>query len=102
MDAPKHEGITVHFSGSDWVVPPLSLGQIKRLMPNFQVLQEGQLSIRLIDSTLQVIHAALSRNYPALQLEDVEELVDLASMPIILDAIMRASGLVKSGEVKAG
>ena len=102
MDTPPHEGIAVHFAGSDWVVPPLSLGQLKRLMPHFQALQGGQFSIEQIDSTLLVIHAALSRNYPSLQLEDVEDLVDLASMPIIMDAILRASGLVRQGEVVAG
>ncbi|MBF0161613.1 MAG: hypothetical protein HQL88_04920 [Magnetococcales bacterium] len=102
MSTPPHEGVTVHFAGSDWVVPALSLGQLKRLMPHFQALQSGQFSIEQIDSSLQVIHAALSRNYPALQLEDVEDLVDLASMPILMEAIMRASGLVRSGEAMAG
>ena len=102
MSTPQHEGITVHFAGNDWVVPALSLGQLKKLMPHFQSLQGGQFSIEQIDSSLQVIHAALSRNYPALQLEDVEDLVDLASMPIIMDAILRASGLVRQGEVTAG
>ena len=102
MDTPPHEGIAVHFAGNDWVIPALSLGQLKRLMPHFHALQGGQFSIEQIDSTLLVIHAALSRNYPSLQLEDVEDLVDLASMPIIMDAILRASGLVRQGEVKAG
>ena len=102
MSTPQHEGITVHFAGNDWVVPALSLGQLKKLMPHFQSLQGGQFSIEQIDSTLLVIHAALSRNYPSLQLEDVEDLVDLASMPIIMDAILRASGLVRQGEVTAG
>ncbi|MBF0098357.1 MAG: hypothetical protein HQM04_12465 [Magnetococcales bacterium] len=102
MSALPHEGVTVHFAGSDWVVPALSLGQLKRLMPHFQNLQGGQFSIEQIDSALQVIHAALSRNYPQLQLEDVEDLVDLATVPILMEAIMRASGLVRQGEAKAG
>ncbi len=97
-----HDGIIVHFAGSDWVVPALSLGQLKKLIPHFQALQGGQFSIEQIDSSLQVIHAALSRNYPALQLEDVEDLVDLAIMPILMDAILWASGLVRSGEALAG
>jgi hypothetical protein len=95
MEKPPHEGVTVHFAGSDWVVPALSLGQLKRLMPHFQNLQGGQFSIEQIDSALQVIHSALSRNYPQL-------LVDLATVPILMEAIMRASGLVRPGEVKAG
>ncbi|WP_130472619.1 hypothetical protein [Candidatus Magnetaquicoccus inordinatus] len=102
MSIPPHEGVTVHFAGGDWVVPALSLGQLKKLMPHFQNLQGGQFSIEQIDSALQVIHAALSRNYPQLQLEDVEDLVDLATVPILMEAIMRASGLVRPGEVKAG
>ncbi|MBF0186160.1 MAG: hypothetical protein HQM06_17470 [Magnetococcales bacterium] len=102
MDRAPHEGVTVHFAGSDWVVPALSLGQLKRLMPHFQTLQGGQFSIEQIDSALQVIHAALSRNYPQIQMEDVEELVDLVTVPILMEAIMRASGLVRQGEVKAG
>uniref|UniRef100_UPI00187D42B4 hypothetical protein n=1 Tax=Candidatus Magnetaquicoccus inordinatus TaxID=2496818 RepID=UPI00187D42B4 len=80
----------------------LSLGQLKRLMPHFQNLQGGQFSIEQIDSALQVIHSALSRNYPQLHVEDVEDLVDLATVPILMEAIMRASGLVRPGEVKAG
>ncbi|MEO5355456.1 MAG: hypothetical protein H7835_19895 [Magnetococcus sp. XQGC-1] len=102
MSTPPHDGVTVHFAGSDWVVPALSLGQLKKLMPHFQALQGSNFSVEQIDSSLQVIHAALSRNYPALQLEDVEELVDLASMPILMEAILRVSGLVRSGEVMAG
>ncbi|MBF0096237.1 MAG: hypothetical protein HQM04_06775 [Magnetococcales bacterium] len=39
MEKPPHEGVTVHFAGSDWVVPALSPGQLKKLMPHFQNLQ---------------------------------------------------------------
>ncbi|MBF0402096.1 MAG: hypothetical protein HQL90_15195 [Magnetococcales bacterium] len=102
MNMPPHEGIKVQFAGNEWVVPALSLGQIKRLMPHFQALQGGAFSIEQIDSSIQVIHAALSRNYPSLQVEDVEEMVDLVTMPILMDAILQASGLLRQGEVVAG
>jgi len=102
MATPPHEGEKVHFAGRDWIVPALSLGQLKKLMPHFQILQSDQFSIEKIDSSLLLIHAALSRNYSDLTLEEVENQVDLAIMPTLMEAILRASGLVRQGEAMAG
>ena len=33
-------GVTVAMGGQDWIVPPLTLGQLRRLMPKLRQLTE--------------------------------------------------------------
>lgn len=99
------DGVVVRMGGRDYLVPPLSVGQVRRLESTIAELGEvnpasaGQVS----QGALDVIRAAMSRNYPGITVEDLDELVDLGNMLDTIQAIMGVSGLEKtSGEAFAG
>jgi hypothetical protein len=98
---PKYEGTTINLAGADYIVPPLSLGQVKRLLPNIEKMQQGTDTLDKFSSVVAIAHAALSRNYPDLKYEDVEELIDMGNFKAVLDAVMGASGFQR-GEAQAG
>ena len=95
-------GVTIAMGGADWVVPPLTLGQLRRLMPRIEELgdlgrpmAEPQLTV-LVD----IVAAALQRNYPDMTADLVEELLDLGNAAPVLAAVLTGSGL-KPGEIAA-
>ena len=48
-----------------------------------------------MDCIVDVVHAAVIRNYPALTKEEVEDLIDLGNAAVIIKAVMGQSGLVR-------
>lgn len=101
-DAVKFEGTAVMMGGREFVAPPLSFGQIKRLKPVLEGLdaaqKNGGFNLDAIDGMVQVVHMALSRNYPDLTTEEVEEMLDTANVMKVFAAIMGVSGFVQGGE----
>ena len=95
---PRHEGVAIQLAGQEWIVPPLSFGQLKRLLPRFQTMQTGVLTPEWIETSVEIVLAALSRNYPDLQAEAVEEMIDMNNYAAILNTILQASGLSQKGE----
>ena len=98
---PKHDGITLKLGGEEYIVPPLSLGQVKRLFPVIEKMQSAGDTLDKFSSLVAIAHAALSRNYPELKFEEVEELVDMGNFKKVMDAVMGASGFLR-GEAPAG
>lgn len=98
------DGAPVKMGGKEWVVPALSFGQLRRLMPQINSLAGfvGVPSDEQIDGMGAIIHAALSRNYPEVTLEEVIDMLDLSNAANVLMAVMGQAGLVQSGEPKAG
>lgn len=98
---PMIDGISFKHNGAEYIVPPLNLGQVKRLLPMIDKMQTEPNPIEKLTSSVSVIHAALSRNYPEMKIEEVEEIVDLGNLKSYLDAVMGGSGLLQ-GEARAG
>jgi hypothetical protein len=93
MTTPNVEGESIRMGGDTYVVPALSLGQMKKLREEIETLRKKDADENeLQGAATKVIHAALSRNYPDLILEQVESLVDLRNLPQVLGAIMGQSG----------
>ena len=72
-------GVVVAMGGRDWLVPPLTLGELRQLMPKVRQLTEigasmGEAQIAVL---VEIVTAALRRNYPDVTLEQVENLLDL-------------------------
>lgn len=90
------EGVKVMMGGKEWIVPALNLKQVRTLLPKIQDLPENAAEFRddHIDGIVDVIHGALSRNYPEATREEVEDMVDLRNFQGIIMAIMAVSGLV--------
>jgi hypothetical protein len=88
-------GVTITMGGRDWLVPPLTLGQLRRLMPRVRQLTEidasmGEVQIGVL---VEIVTAALQRNYPDATAETVENLLDLGNAGTVLNAVLTGSGL---------
>lgn len=93
------EGVEVEMGGETWVLPPLSLGRLrklKHLFENFNSASHTQ--DEMIDATVELVHAALIRNYPDMTKERVEDdLLDLGNFMVVLNKLCNISGLTPKG-----
>ncbi len=92
-------GVAVAMAGHDWLVPPLTLGQLRRLMPKVRELTEigasmGEAQIAVL---VEIVTAALQRNYPEVSADQVENLLDLGNASVVLNAVLTGSGLKPRG-----
>jgi len=88
-------GVTIAMGGRDWLVPPLTLGQLRRLMPKVRQLTEigASMGETQIGVLVEIVAAALQRNYPEATVEMVENLLDLGNASAVLNAVLTGSGL---------
>ena len=88
-------GVMVEMGGQQWTVPPLTLGQLRRLMPKVQQLTEigSEMGETQIAVLVEIVAAALQRNYPDVSVETVENLLDLGNAGAVLNAVLTGSGL---------
>jgi hypothetical protein len=90
-------GVTIAMGGRDWLVPPLTLGQLRRLAPDLGRITAGGLTMldpEAVGAVVKVVTAALSRNYPDMTEQRVaEELLDLGNANEVLAAVLASSGL---------
>jgi hypothetical protein len=88
-------GVTIAMGGRDWLVPPLTLGQLRRLMPKVRQLTEIGVSIgeTQIGVLVEIVATAMQRNYPEVSAEMVENLLDLGNASAVLYAVLTGSGL---------
>jgi hypothetical protein len=92
-------GVAVAMGGQDWIVPPLTLGQLRRLMPKVRQLTEIGVSMgeAQINVLIDIVTAALQRNYPETTPDKVENLLDLGNASAVLNAVLTGSGLKPGG-----
>lgn len=88
-------GMAITMGGQEWTVPPLTLGQLRRLMPKVRELSEinTQMSESQIGVLVEIVSAALQRNYPDITTDIVENLLDLGNAAPVLNAVLTGSGL---------
>jgi hypothetical protein len=93
-------GVTISMGGRDWVVPPLTLGMMRRVLPQVMKLRDfgAAMGGEEIDVIVELVTAALQRNYPDLTSAQVEDLLDLGNAHMVVQAILTGSGLRPSGE----
>jgi hypothetical protein len=99
-------GILISMGGKDWTVPPLTLGQLRRLGPKIRemtTIDARGLKDEQIDAMSEIVATALARNYPKLTAEAVLDLLDMGNARPVLDAVLAGSGLRRStpGEARA-
>ena len=92
-------GVAVAMGGQDWIVPPLTLGQLRRLMPKLRQLTEigASMGETQINVLIDIVTAALQRNYPETTPDKVENLLDLGNASTVLNAVLTGSGLKPGG-----
>lgn len=93
-------GAEVAMGGENWLIPPLTLGQLRRLMPKVRQLTEIDVSMgeSQIGVLVEIVATALQRNYPDVTLETVENLLDLGNAGAVLNAVLTGSGLKPRGD----
>ena len=87
-------GITVAMGGQEFVVPPLALDQLQKFLPRVKEvagLPANGLGEEQIAILIEVITAALKRNYPELTTAAVANLLDLGNAGTVLMAVLAAS-----------
>lgn len=94
------DGVKIKMGGKEYEVPALSFGQLRRLMPKIASLSAigADIQPEQMDAITEIVHAALSRNYPDITREAVEDMIDLRNAGAVISAVMGQSGLVPSGE----
>ena len=105
---PLIPGTHVTVGGHALVIPSLNFRQLKQF--NDQLVRFRSVSADSayddLTSVIPVIHAAISRNYPSITLEDLEDLVDLGNYRSIIEAVMAVSGITddttRTGAVAPG
>jgi hypothetical protein len=88
-------GVTIAMGGRDWLVPPLTLGQLRRLMPKVRQLTDigASMSEMQIAVLVEIVATAMQRNYSEATPEMVENLLDLGNASTVLNAVLTGSGL---------
>jgi hypothetical protein len=104
VTAPAHEGARLVLGGREWIVPPLTLRQLRRLQPMFATLGRigPIMAVEQIDALIEITQAALSRNYPDITGDALADLIDLGNAAGVIRAIAGVSGLAPAGDASAG
>lgn len=92
------EGKAINLGGKEYTVPPLSLGQIRKLQKDIErigQLDAASLDDAAVDTMLKVVHAGISRNYSEMTLDELAEIIDLGNLRAVTEAVLGVSGLKK-------
>lgn len=96
------DGKSVKLGEKDYVVPPLNLKALRRLLPSIEQLKSSGIpSNEDMDVIVDIVHTALLRNYPELTKAEVEDGLDMANMKVVLGIVLGQSGLSQGNTVAA-
>ena len=99
------EGVAVTIRGRDYIIPGLSFGQMEDMAETIDRMAAAEAQKKFdkqfISDSIDIVHAALSRNYP-LTRDDVRDMVDTRNMKTIIEIVMNNSGLQKQPTGEAG
>ena len=88
------DGVKVMMGGKEWTVPALNFKQVRSLEPKLAASTEP--GFDTLGFTVEVVQMALSRNYPELTVDEVEEMIDLRNAPELFRVVMGQSGIVEA------
>jgi hypothetical protein len=84
-------GTVVAMGSQDWTVPALTIAQVRTFLPRIQQLSgldPAQMGTAQLDALMDVVAAALQRNYPEVTKAKVEDILDLGNALPVLGAIL--------------
>lgn len=111
----KFPGVPFPAHAPKYILPALGLKEMranKERLAEFIALEqkmnspEGRgnmdLLAQALDGALWLVHLALSRNYPDVKVEDIEEYLDMSNFQEVVASIMQAAGFVRVTELPQG
>ncbi len=97
MSEPLLDGVTIRLGRQDYVLPPLNLDALEKHLEMIQGWAVPPDSIvQRLGEVATVVHAALKRNYPDLDLSEVKAGLDLQNFGPIVTALLESSGLAET------
>ena len=104
QEKPKFAGVEIDLGGQSYIIPPLSLRQMKEYAEKLLSLGTVRLDnfLEKLDVAMPIIAAAFKRNYPDMTEEKLLDLVDVANFKYVIQAINGTNGLkeAKAGETR--
>lgn len=96
-------GLPMQIGGREFVIAPLTLGQLRRLMPKVKQLAQvgANMSEAQIGTLVEIVTAAVQRNHPDVTVDTMENLLDLGNAGDVLTEVLSGAGLKLRGEVTA-
>jgi hypothetical protein len=97
-------GTKVDIGGHEFIVPPLNFGQLEEFQEQIATAaaamdNPAKQGFERMLSTLPIIVAAMSRNYPDFTIEFAKNILDLSNYRRVFEAVMGVSGI--SDAIKA-
>ncbi len=90
-------GQWVEMGGREYKIPPLSFAKIKAIGDDLSAIgqmKDGAMpTAEQFAAVAKVAHAAISRNYPQMKIEEVEEAIDFGNFPRVIDAVLSISAM---------
>ncbi|MFI5230065.1 MAG: hypothetical protein ACHQWU_13410 [Gemmatimonadales bacterium] len=104
---PRFKGQAIEVDGVTYIVPPLALGAVQDLLPRIEAIgappsSSVGLTKEQVDTMLDVILAAMRRNYPELTRATLEEIVDLGNVKPLFRMVLGLSGFEQSDAASLG
>lgn len=92
-------GTWIAIGVQEYKVPPLAFGAIRELqerIAGMADLQRGGVpTAEQMATVIDVVAAAIRRNYPALTAADLNEMIDLGNYEAVLAAVLGGSGFTR-------
>lgn len=101
------EGVEIKLGGEAYIVPPLSLGGLRRCLSAVETIIAGinnPLAPEFLDASLKVIEIAAKRNYPEFDAQALLERLPASAIydvPAAVMAIVEVSQLIPKTETTA-
>lgn len=99
MSNERHEGTSVVVGDKTYIVPPLSLGKMRKFLPQITAITGGVSDLSESDQLnmmSDIIHSAMVRNYPDMTQEQMEEdVLTIENVKVFMEAVCKASNLVR-------
>ena len=98
----KVKGIAVILNGDAHIIPPIALGALEQLQDRIKTFTGDVSDMAQVSTVIDCAHSALRRNYPDLTRTAVADMIDVANMAEVFEAIMDVSGLKRKAQDAAG
>lgn len=103
LEPVDYEGTVVRIGKRDYVVPALSVRQVKKHRATLATAaaMTANPTDEQVDAITTVVVDALRRNYPNLDVEAFQDELDMVSLPLAMRAIIGQTGLEARGSGEA-